>query len=93
MFSFLQQPLKALLGRGIPAMARWVPGFIKGQAPGALLGEIKHQGLQAFALKLRHPVGGAQGFAVFGQHHLRHGLELVGAQQIGLTPVEEVGGQ
>ena len=80
---FLEQPLKALLGRGIPAMARGVPGFIKGQAPGALLGEIQHQGLQAFAFELRHAVGGAQGFAVFGQHHFGHGATCFGSQLVG----------
>jgi hypothetical protein len=78
-----------------------VPGLIEVQTPLGLelavgvapLGEVEHQGLQlgsrfealASCIERRHSVGGAQGFAVFGQSHLgqahlRPGLQLLEGQ-------------
>ena len=88
-----QRQLEALLRRGVPAVAGGVPGFVEVAAPRIQRGEIEHQGLQALAFQLRHAVGGAQGFAVFGQHHLGDGLQLIGALQVGLAPVEQFRGQ
>jgi len=98
---FLQQPLEALLRRGVPAVARGAPVGVEVAAPLGLvaavgvapLAEVEHQGLQALPLKLRHAVAGAQGLAVFRQHHLGHRGQRAGRHQVGLAPVEQFGGQ
>ena len=96
---FLQQPLEALLRCGVPPMTCGVPVGVKIPAPLGIwlaagvapLGEVEHQGLQALAFELGNTVRGAQGFAVFGQHHLGHACKLSGSHQIGVAPIEKLG--